>query len=543
MLNIPANSPVRRRFWWAVLITSLLFALPLTWMPQDSLFAFDSALYTTGAWSLARGQGYHLITHVTAPPITLYPPLTSAYLSLWFGSGNNLLTSLPGLHLGMVLLGAGCGLLWFWLLSNAGCPDWFAALTSLSCGLSINWLELLVSPMSEPLFLFLILLLAVVWVNAPHPDSHGRWWLTGALAGLLYLTRSAALGIIAGLALLALLTARRGQWKVLVAYFVPLLLAMGWWQCMKLSAGKTGYGSALSGRVQNLGGWDNAAIYMGKSALGYLNGLHWLEDPAPMLIRLPWLPQLTTHHLSWLGWSILAVASASFMIAALRGCWMDRHPTLKWARWPVGLYLLQICVWPYFMAGRGLWAVLPFGLRWAWLGFADLTARFSKPRCLTWSLAAVLLLNLLASVTLSRKLIPLNYAPSLMAELQETANFADHHIPVKAPIAISWCHPFVHFFSFSGRLLVEDYFYCLYLGQWYSPVRIEDQHVMPQYLFASRQIGHWDQLEPFLKQHPGLMTVVFESSHGNYLLLRINEREQLRLWQKDHDGIAPPWLQ
>src|SRR5215472_5347515 len=186
--------------------TAALFLLalaPSAWlawrwraMPQLGLHQ-DDALYLVGAKSLAEGHGYRIESLPGSPFQTKYPPAVSAIMTLvWkvgpgFPANLKLATLLAWLMLPPCLLAVralfrdfGFAPREVWLLTFAFAWNPMVGLLSTSI-------------MSD--LLFLALFVACLWLaeRALQPGTRGRVAVAaGVIAGLAYLTRTAALPVL-----------------------------------------------------------------------------------------------------------------------------------------------------------------------------------------------------------------------------------------------------------------------------------------------------------------------------------------------------------
>jgi hypothetical protein len=205
------------------LVSSGLVAWRYRQIPHFGRFD-DDAVYVVCAKALAEGHGYRIESLPGAPAETKFPPLFPALIApIW-----HLDSSFPG---NLQLLTP-----WLWAMVPALCAVSFAVFQSL--GFDAAWALALagiialnpvvamfgVSVMSELLFTVL-LLSSLCLVEC----AQGRWWIVaaaGAIGGLAYLDRTAALPLLATVP--ACLIFQR-RWRAGIVYFGSMLPAVLVW--------------------------------------------------------------------------------------------------------------------------------------------------------------------------------------------------------------------------------------------------------------------------------------------------------------------------
>lgn len=219
---------MRRKFpVWAEAILLLVLLVPsavFAWenldMPQFG-FQHDDTIYYVTAKALATGEGYRIISLPGQPWQTKYPPLFPAFLAIvWrivpeFPENLKVATVLCWLMLPPLL----------WLIRlvyrRYNFPAWWA--WTMVAVLAINpYVRLLgVSLLSEVLF---TLLLVSVFVVAPRSTV----W-AGVLAGLAYLTRTAALPLVVAVPAVYLMRREFRKASLFFAVMAPFLVGWAVW--------------------------------------------------------------------------------------------------------------------------------------------------------------------------------------------------------------------------------------------------------------------------------------------------------------------------
>jgi 4-amino-4-deoxy-L-arabinose transferase-like glycosyltransferase len=205
--------------------------------PQGLGLNDDSIAYIAGARSLLSGQGYREIWIVSAGFVTHFPPGLSAALAFF-----SLVTGIDPLRAARllnILLFSFNTFLIGWLALRMTRSKSISLFTAALFVLTPSILRIHSNAMSEPLYVFFTLLtfLSLDYYFSPHPlplSQRERGWgegwlwliLAGSLTGLAYLTRYAALALLAtGIVALLIL---HGEWRkrligagILLAGFIP----------------------------------------------------------------------------------------------------------------------------------------------------------------------------------------------------------------------------------------------------------------------------------------------------------------------------------
>ncbi len=234
--SIPASRLLRPT--WAFILALALLAvagggLLFYATPQGLGLNDDSIAYIAGARSLLSGQGYREIWIVSAGFVTHFPPGFSSALAFF-----SLITGIDPLRAARLLNGLLFALNTFlmgWLAMRMTKSQVIALFTAALFVLTPSILKIHSNAMSEPLYIFFTLLtflsLDCYFDLSPSPFRRrvrGEVWLVlaGSLTGLAYLTRYAALALLAtGVIALLIL---HSEWRkrligagILLAGFLP----------------------------------------------------------------------------------------------------------------------------------------------------------------------------------------------------------------------------------------------------------------------------------------------------------------------------------
>lgn len=191
-----------KRFVWASLFVLALVGIWLVWFatPYGMGLTDDSIAYIGAARTLLEGRGYRAAWLASQRFLTHFPPAFPASLALI-----DLLTGLEPYRAARLLNGVLFGLNTFlmgWLGWRMTRQLLFALTLALLFLMNSELLRVHVYALSEPLFIFLTLSAFHAWLWGEEHPAEG--WLrfrgdalAGLLSGLAYLTRYAALALIA----------------------------------------------------------------------------------------------------------------------------------------------------------------------------------------------------------------------------------------------------------------------------------------------------------------------------------------------------------
>lgn len=332
-----------RRLVTALICLALLPSAWLAWtwraMPQLGLF-HDDAIYLVTAKSVAEGNGYRIPSLPGQPHQTKYPPLYPALLAaVWLVD-----PSFPG-NLSSVMLVAWAGLLAMVFLARrlwreAGFNEWHCGGLAALVALSPVAVQFGLLAMSE--LWFTVLLLASLMAA-----ERGKAGWAGALGGLTFLTRSAALPLLITAPLIYLWHRQCRRAAAFFAAMAPAVVGWQWW--------------AAAHRAP--------ASPASPATLFYTDyfGFYWLD------VTLAGLPELLAGNLNIAvksigelmvfdpstGFGALTVARL-LTIASISGCVrLMRTGRLVHYGWFGALYTVQFLFWNYPPTQRFFLPLLP----------------------------------------------------------------------------------------------------------------------------------------------------------------------------------------
>jgi hypothetical protein len=205
------------------------FILLLRATPEGLGLNDDSVAYVSGARGIISGEGYRELWIVSQGPITHFPPGFPFTLALL-----GFISNIDPLRIVRVLnafyFGANAALLGLlgWRVTRSYIVS---ALLSLFFLITPAFLQIHSMAMSEPQYIFLTLLIILIFDLYLERDSKPLLVLAGLLSGYAYLTRYAALALIATLFFALLIlhdTWRKRMIDSLVYVVSSALLIIGW---------------------------------------------------------------------------------------------------------------------------------------------------------------------------------------------------------------------------------------------------------------------------------------------------------------------------
>ena len=203
--------------------------LAWTWRAMPHLgFYHDDSIYWVSAKSLAAGDGFRIASLPNQPYQTKYPPFYPTLLSLVWKASPGFPANLPwAMLLAWCVLPVYILVLWELLKQYGFTPLEQAVLAIMA---ALNPIAVLFSVSLMPDLLFTTLLLASLLLAQVATGGESPWWhaaLAGALCGLAYLTRSAALPV---LVTAPLCFALRKQFRRGLLFLAGMLPAVAGWQ-------------------------------------------------------------------------------------------------------------------------------------------------------------------------------------------------------------------------------------------------------------------------------------------------------------------------
>jgi hypothetical protein len=406
MPSVTAKRPHTQRSFAVVLTTVLVsaFVLYLSVITPNRFGSFyDDSIYVTAAKSLATGQGYRIMSLPQTVTQTLIPPLYPFLLSLiWRATPN-----FPDNTSWMMLLSAIASIAflatsWKYLATQGYATYWQALVIVALAG--INWRTMTVATaiISEVIF---ALPSVITLLLAEKYEKEERGWIAGVvvgvMAGLVFLTRTSGLVLLAAITVYFL--ARRRWRKLLVPLAVASIFVAGWlvWS----------YGNRTG-----IGG-EHAAYYAGytRGASDTIAKLKELNGSSSLMVRLKilesnalglilvWLPLEALGLRSGIPIGVLVPFVLLVFIVFVAGFVREAKKGIRLLQIYLVSYLGLHLVFPVHSYERYLWPVLPFLL---WFLVSEVSALISAVRVglaskgdLVKNVSAIFLLTVLAGLS------------------------------------------------------------------------------------------------------------------------------------------------
>lgn len=440
-------------FWLIVIAVLGLYRSPV-----EKLIESDPNLYVAGARSLAAGTGYHLTEIAGNPPITLYPPGMSLFLTpAWLGAPD-FVSGIYRMDWLMILTGWSTGM-GTWLLGRwLGLTRSWGMLIGLAALMEPTTLRLISNFWSEPLMAAGLVAAGVTCVARSRLQGLSTGTVAGHLIALTFgsflaaslLARTASLPLVA-MALLCVITHRSTfhKWER-ISVFGPVIIAMGAWKFHTL--GQASYEGAFVEEIQRQG--IQSWILSGLGELGRLvSGHYWAQSilsPSRILeaLNLPGKQALLV---------LLRTVEIAVGIAITAGIAILWRITSGWGRWfVVGLvlYIVQMAVWPWRLEARGAipiyWAIL-LGAALSWCHIVHRRAWHLADRVAQCSLALLLSGSIVVHIYFNHK--GRSVEARRIAEFDRFVEQVEETVPPHTGILIAQQVPFQNMLQRMNRKL------------------------------------------------------------------------------------------
>jgi hypothetical protein len=367
-----------------------LAALTALDMPHFGQF-HDDSVYWVCAKSLAEGTGYRIMSLPEQPYQTKYPPLYPLLLAgIWklnpeFPQNLRLATLVSWLAFPVFLM-----LCWF-VLRDLGLERTHRLVVLMLLALSPHVVLYSLSLMSE--IPFACLLLACILLARRAEEGSRPWWTAaaaGALGGLAYLTRNAALPLLAMVPLYYLMRPSRRLAAVFAGAMLPAVVGWNWWA--QAHAPDTSdvvllsYTSYLKYHLASFT-WEDVPVLVWRNLLGLVEGAGRLA-----------VPRSGGYLAGFFG-----------LASVLGAVWLARRVGRNCYSWFAVGYLLLLLPWHVALRDRYTRLLLPlvplalagfteafrvaFRKAWAWFGAED-TRPMIAGRMLAASLGVAALLSM-----------------------------------------------------------------------------------------------------------------------------------------------------
>jgi hypothetical protein len=328
------RTPDISRYWPYVLVgLGVLGAGVAAWRPVPAGVWHDDGVYLLTAKALATGEGLVYDGVVGSPPAVKFPPLYPGLLAiLWLGLGGIGPVTLVATCLNLGFLAGAAALFAKALHEATGLSARVSGGAALLGFISADVLRTAMVPLSEPLFLLLVMASLALWPRAGPGSARGARIGMAILLVATVATRGAGLAVVGALALALLL--RSGAVSAAVVTGPAIAVAAGWgrWAAARSA-------EIPEGMRDLLGSYGTWFLDQTLSApVAFLSGLPSHTLGVLERVAAIFLPGLT-------GWPLLA-AFVPFVFVALVGIrdLIDRFPPVGWL---VPAYVGMLLLWPY----------------------------------------------------------------------------------------------------------------------------------------------------------------------------------------------------
>jgi hypothetical protein len=446
--NPLGNSESGRRFAMlfgtALALCIVLFLV----LPTDLPFDNDTNSYLGRAAALSAGHGYRFEPYLNLPPIRIYPPGYSIWLSLFWKNGEPISRNSYRLEIANWLAAGGA------LVGLAGClfiselPSWLGWAVLTSFGTSVFFTRLTVWLFSDVLFTAGTCGVAFLVATYDSERSDRRlaaWWFCASLLiGALCLLRLAALALGAGLGAFGLWNGDLRRPLRLACFVVPVSVAVWFLQATTLPA----YATPLS--VSRFGGLLFYALRSAAIAILY-GGQRWMVTvflSVPDRLQYSHAFQRASALAEPLAFILgLAVFAVPIFLGIRRG---PRQQRDRMALFIIGVYILELVFWPHYDGGRLGMPIIPFVLTFLARGLLSKASRIA--------FFTVLAVNIPANAWLSYKIIRSQEKESVLslAELRQAASWINASAGPTSLVAAGRDVPLAHLYEYLGRRMVAN---------------------------------------------------------------------------------------
>ncbi|HKW97331.1 MAG TPA: hypothetical protein VJN43_06325 [Bryobacteraceae bacterium] len=266
-----------RKLALAVVLLAVLPALHLAWVARDMPHfghLHDDSIYWVTAKSLAESKGYRILSLPAEPYQTKYPPLWPLALSaLWRIDPRfpeNLRLAMP---VAWLMLPVFLALAWRWF-RDVGFEIGPSAILCAVVGTS-PWIVFLSTTLMSEL-IFSVLLLAAVIAIERAAAKNSMAFIAGLLAAAAYLTKTAALPLIAIGPLWLMLRRRRRPAAMFFCAMLPAVVAWTVWTRHHMTHAvdlvSLYYTNYLGYQIYNIG-WRDLPLVVWKNLDGLFSGI------------------------------------------------------------------------------------------------------------------------------------------------------------------------------------------------------------------------------------------------------------------------------
>lgn len=430
-----------------------LFAFLYSSIPSNPCYLGDTNIYLSGAESLSTGKGYTSLYYEQAPNITLYPPLNSAYFSLFFKNNIPVQENMHRLHVGSCLLAVLLYGLILFLLNRFSIPIYFSIPSALAFLTSQLFVMYLFGFMSDVLYAIETTALFTLLLFDPELERRSTWIGASLVLAIMLLTRTATLFFLIGwfiYSIVALYKRRyvhclAGWFAIVVIYFV----------IAHLHSSNGEYRDVTSQEVSRLGGTQAYLLFTAKQCIYYMQGLPLLDCLSTVAHNLPNLKHLDKGTFHSLAIFIRFMLGTLLSIFLALGFYRYSN-TFKSVYIIVAIYIGLVICYPYQLYGRALFPLISVFLLVFLLLLMDIRKKPAGP-VYSWMVLLGLVLVIASNSIISRKHQQKWTTPD---EIKEFALWVKQHIQPEETIIVTseipWIHefPIYHYYHYSNHALL-----------------------------------------------------------------------------------------
>jgi hypothetical protein len=442
------NSESGRRFAMLFGTALALWIVLFLILPRDLPFDNDANSYVGGAAALSAGHGYRFEPYLNLPPIRMYPPGYSIWLSLFWKNGQPISRNSYRMEIAN-WLAAGAA-----LVGLAGClfiselPSWLGLTLLISFGTSVLFTQLTVWLFSDVLFTAGTCGVALLVATYDSERSDRRlavWWFCASLLiGALCLLRLAAVALAAGLAAFGFWNGDLRRPLRLTCFVVPVSVALWFLRATTLPS----YATPLN--VSRIGVLLFYALRSTATTILY-GSQRWM---VAVFLSVP--DRLHDSH-AFQHASALAeplayiLALAMFAVPIFLG--IRRGPRQQrdlMALFIIGVYILELISWSRWDGGRLGMPIIPFVLTFLARGLPSKVSRIA--------FFTVLAVNIPANAWLSYKIIRSQEKESAqsLAELRQAASWINASAGPTSRVAAGRDVSLAHLYEYLGRRMLAN---------------------------------------------------------------------------------------
>jgi hypothetical protein len=443
-----ANSESRLRFAMFFGTALALWIALFLVLPTDLPFDNDANSYLGGAAALSAGHGYRFEQYINLPPVRMYPPGYSIWLSIFWKNGQPISSNAYRLEIanwlaaGAALVGLSC------CLFISELPSWLGWTLLISFGTSVVFTQLTVSLMSDVLFTAGTCGVALIVATYDSEKSDRQltvWWCCASLLiGALCVVRVAALALAVGLGAFGLWKGDLRRPLRLACLVVPVFSALWFLRATTLPVNATPLHISLFVGLLYYALRSTVMAILYGSQLWLVTVFLSVPDRLAYSHAIPHAFAIGETLAFILG---LAVFALPLYLGIRRG---PRQQKDRIALFIIGVYFLVLVFWSHYDGGRFGMPILPFVLTFLARGLPSKASRIA--------FLTVLAVNIPGNVWLSYRILRGREKESVqsLAELRQAASWINASAGPTSRVAAGRYVPLSHLYEYLGRRMLAN---------------------------------------------------------------------------------------